>query len=73
MARRFFELAFTPAVQAEQVLYGSRAAYAAITAVTGGDAADVLSQREIAFIEARDSFYLASVSGKSLTKYARKR
>jgi predicted pyridoxine 5'-phosphate oxidase superfamily flavin-nucleotide-binding protein len=62
VARRFFELAFTPAVQAEQVLYGSRAAYAAITAVTGGDAADVLSQREIAFIEARDSFYLASVS-----------
>jgi predicted pyridoxine 5'-phosphate oxidase superfamily flavin-nucleotide-binding protein len=62
VARRFFELAFTPAVQAEQVRYGSRAAYAAITAVTGGDAADVLSQREIAFIEARDSFYLASVS-----------
>ena len=62
MARRFFELAFTPAVQAEQVRYGSRAAYAAITAVTGGDAADVLSQREIAFIEARDSFYLATVS-----------
>jgi predicted pyridoxine 5'-phosphate oxidase superfamily flavin-nucleotide-binding protein len=62
VARRFFELAFTPAVQAEQVRYGSRAAYAAITAVTGGGAADVLSQREIAFIEARDSFYLASVS-----------
>jgi predicted pyridoxine 5'-phosphate oxidase superfamily flavin-nucleotide-binding protein len=62
VARRFFELAFAPAVQAEQVRYGSRAAYAAITAVTGGDAADVLSQREIAFIEARDSFYLASVS-----------
>jgi len=63
VTRRFYDLAFTPAVQAEQARHGSRASYAALTANAGGDAAtDVLSQREIAFIEARDSFYLASVS-----------
>lgn len=63
MRRRFFDLAFTPAVQVEQARQGSRAAYAAVTANAGGDAsADVLTQREVAFIEARDSFYLASVS-----------
>jgi hypothetical protein len=63
MRRRFFDLAFTPAVQAEQARQGSRASYAAITANPGGDApADVPTQREVAFIEARDSFYLASVS-----------
>jgi uncharacterized protein len=61
--RRFYGLAFTPAVKAEQARQGSRAAYAAATAGGEGDAsADVLSPREIAFIEARDSFYLASVS-----------
>jgi predicted pyridoxine 5'-phosphate oxidase superfamily flavin-nucleotide-binding protein/nicotinamidase-related amidase len=63
MRRRFFDLTFTPAVQAEQTRQGSRAAYAAITANAGGDAyADVLTEREVAFIKARDSFYLASVS-----------
>ena len=63
MTRRFYDLAFTPAVRAEQVRRGSRASYAAITANTGDDAAaDVLSQREVAFIAARDTFYLASVS-----------
>jgi uncharacterized protein len=63
MRHRFFDLAFTPAVRAEQARRGSRASYAAITANAGGDASeDALSQREVAFIEARDSFYLASVS-----------
>ena len=63
MGRRFFDLAFTPTIQAEQARKGSRAAYAAITANAGGDdSADVLTQREVAFIEARDSFYLASIS-----------
>jgi uncharacterized protein len=61
--RRFFDLAFTPTVRAEQERRGSRAAYAAITAGGEGEAsADVLSQRELLFIEARDSFYLATVS-----------
>ena len=63
MRHRFFDLAFTPAVQAEQMRRGSRAAYAAIAAAAGGDAsADALSQPEVAFIETLDSFYLASVS-----------
>lgn len=63
MRRRFFDLAFTPTVRAEQERRGSRAAYAAITAGGEGEAsADVLSQRELLFIEARDSFYLATVS-----------
>ncbi len=63
MAHRFFGLAFTSAVQAEQVRHGSRAAYAALSAAAGGDvSADLLSEREVTFIAARDSFYLASVS-----------
>ena len=61
MRQRFFDIAFTPAVQAEQARRGSRAAYA-----SASDAAqtpsDRLSPHEIAFLEARDSFYLASVS-----------
>jgi uncharacterized protein len=60
---RFSDLAFTPAVQAEQARRGSRAGYAAVSADrSGGTSADVLEEREFAFIEARDSFYLASVS-----------
>jgi predicted pyridoxine 5'-phosphate oxidase superfamily flavin-nucleotide-binding protein len=61
---RFFDLAFTPAVQAEQARQGSRAGYAAAAANAAADgaSADVLGEREIAFIVARDSFYLASVS-----------
>jgi predicted pyridoxine 5'-phosphate oxidase superfamily flavin-nucleotide-binding protein len=60
---RFYDLAFTPAVQAEQARKGSRAAYAAASADAGdGESADALGEREGAFIAARDSFYLASVS-----------
>ncbi|WP_336485974.1 pyridoxamine 5'-phosphate oxidase family protein [Methylobacterium nigriterrae] len=60
MRHRFFDLAFTPSVQAEQTRRGSRAAYAA---ARGGPAdADGLSDREGTFIAGRDSFYLASVS-----------
>ncbi|ACA16022.1 pyridoxamine 5'-phosphate oxidase-related FMN-binding [Methylobacterium sp. 4-46] len=61
MRRRFFDLAFTPSVQAEQTRRGSRAAYA--SAAGGARAeADVLTDLEAAFIAERDSFYLASVS-----------
>jgi uncharacterized protein len=63
MTQRFFDLLFTPAVQAEQVCRGSRARYAALsTRRSDGTLADVLEERELAFIEARDSFYIASVS-----------
>jgi uncharacterized protein len=63
MKPRFSELAFTPAVRAEQTRRGSRAGYAAASAGAGDAAsADMLGEQEIAFIAARDSFYLASVS-----------
>jgi hypothetical protein len=63
MRHRFFDLAFTPAVQAEQVRRGSRAGYAALSARrSDGATADVLEEQEFAFIAERDSFYLATVS-----------
>ncbi|KQP28792.1 pyridoxamine 5'-phosphate oxidase family protein [Methylobacterium sp. Leaf100] len=60
MRHRFFDLAFTPSVQAEQARMGSREAYADAGAAMVPD--DSLTAREGAFIAARDSFYLASVS-----------
>jgi predicted pyridoxine 5'-phosphate oxidase superfamily flavin-nucleotide-binding protein len=63
VTHRFYDLAFTPAVQAEQARRGSRAAYAAASAdAEDGESADAFGEREAAFIAARDSFYLASVS-----------
>ena len=63
MRHRFFDLAFTPAVQAQQARRGSRAGYAALSARRGDSAtADVLEEQESAFIAERDSFYLATVS-----------
>lgn len=62
MSRRFFDLAFTPAVQAEQVRRGSRAVYARAAASAATPADLELGPREVAFLGARDSFYLASVS-----------
>lgn len=59
MARRFAKIAFTPTVRAEQERLGSRATYARLD---GGEPAEErLGDRERAFIESRDSFYLASV------------
>ena len=60
MARRFAKIAFTPNVSAEQVRQGSRATYARWE--LGEVAEEPLGDRERAFIGARDSFYLASVS-----------
>jgi uncharacterized protein len=63
MRHRFFDLAFTPTVKAEQARRGSRKAYEAAAADADGDAsADALSRQEIEFIAVRDSFHLASVS-----------
>jgi uncharacterized protein len=59
MSQHFGDIAFTPAVQAVQIARGSRRAYAAQAARADGD--DRLGGDEVAFIEARDSFYLASV------------
>jgi predicted pyridoxine 5'-phosphate oxidase superfamily flavin-nucleotide-binding protein len=62
MPRRFFELAFTPAVQAVQRRRGSRPMYARAAASDAAPADRALGPREVAFLGARDSFYLASVS-----------
>ena len=60
MTHRFAEIAFTDNVRALQSSRGSRAAYAAMDK---GEARNHrLSERETAFIGARDSFYIASVS-----------
>jgi hypothetical protein len=57
MAHRFLDLAFTPAVLAAQQHYYGRAQI-----VPPSTADDPLEPEEQAFIESRDSFYLASVS-----------
>jgi hypothetical protein len=60
MGRRFQELAFTPLVQQEQQKHGSREQYQRV--YEHGKAGDALGPQEQAFIAARDSFYMASVS-----------
>lgn len=60
MGHRFAELAFTPAVQAIQAREGSRDAYARQEA--GASHHDRLGPNEAAFIAARDSFYMATVT-----------
>jgi predicted pyridoxine 5'-phosphate oxidase superfamily flavin-nucleotide-binding protein len=60
MGHRFAELAFTPAVCALQEAEGSRAGYAKNE--PGDRHHDRLGEREAAFIAARDSFYMATVS-----------
>ncbi len=60
MGRAFADIAFTPAVRAEQTRQGSRAAYARLDAAP--DRRDSLGAREADFIEARDGFYQATVS-----------
>lgn len=59
MGNRFAEIAFTPAVQAQQQAHGSRATYA--RSLGGEPSNHRLSAREAEFIEQRDGFYLASV------------
>ncbi|MGF1648864.1 MAG: pyridoxamine 5'-phosphate oxidase family protein [Hyphomicrobiaceae bacterium] len=61
MGYKFAEIAFTPRVRAEQERAGSRAAYARREA-GDGNPRDRFGPDEAAFIAARDSFYLASVS-----------
>ena len=60
MTAHFFDLAFTPSVQAAQEANGSRRAYARHHEESAGP--DHLSDNETAFIAERDSFYLATVS-----------
>lgn len=60
MGHRFAELAFTASVREQQEALGSRANYAVMEG--GEDYNHVLSERETAFIQARDGFYMATVS-----------
>jgi predicted pyridoxine 5'-phosphate oxidase superfamily flavin-nucleotide-binding protein/uncharacterized protein (DUF433 family) len=60
MGHCFAEMAFTPAVKRVQERMGSRTAYARLEA--GETRNGVLGPREVGFIAARDSFYMASVS-----------
>jgi predicted pyridoxine 5'-phosphate oxidase superfamily flavin-nucleotide-binding protein len=60
MGNRFAEIAFTPAVQAQQETHGSRESYARFS--QGEPRNHRLGAKEVDFIQARDGFYLASVS-----------
>jgi hypothetical protein len=60
MGHRFAEIAFTPGVQRVQEEMGSRRGYARLHG--GAPHHDRLGPQEAAFIGARDSFYMATVS-----------
>ncbi len=60
MSRAYTDIAFTPAVRAVQTRLGSRSRYEAFDHTP--DRHDRLTDREAAFIEARDGFYQATVS-----------
>lgn len=60
MSNAFLDIAATPAVKAQQAAHGSRQAYARLE---GGEPKNTrLDAAEEAFIAARDSFYMATVS-----------
>ncbi len=61
MTQRFADLMFTPEVQSQQEANGSRSAYARLSPPNSPES-DRFSEDEAAFIAARDSFYLSSVS-----------
>jgi predicted pyridoxine 5'-phosphate oxidase superfamily flavin-nucleotide-binding protein len=60
MGRKFAEIAFTDNVKRVQAALGSRRGYEKVE--RSGEAGDRLGAREAAFIAARDSFYMATVS-----------
>lgn len=60
MAQTFLHTLFGPGARALQAAAGSRASYARMEA--GAGPVDRLTDRELDFISARDSFYMASVS-----------
>ncbi len=61
MSRSFPELAFTPLVKQQQELHNSRRQYARMEQALQAST-DSLGPAEQAFIQLRDSFYMASVS-----------
>jgi predicted pyridoxine 5'-phosphate oxidase superfamily flavin-nucleotide-binding protein len=60
MGRAFAKIAFTPLVKQQQELHGSRQQYQWIE--EAGESGVQLGEDERDFIEARDGFYMASVS-----------
>ena len=60
MSHRFADITFTDSVKAAQHAYGSRVQNERMQMEWGPN--DVLSDREIDFIQLRDTFYLASVN-----------
>ncbi len=62
MARQFTKIAFTDKVKEVQEHYGSREMYENV--VKRGVSEDSLTEREIDFINARDSFYMGTVNSK---------
>jgi predicted pyridoxine 5'-phosphate oxidase superfamily flavin-nucleotide-binding protein len=60
MGRRFAELAFTPAIKAQQIKHGSRTIYERVE--QSHDLGDRLGPHEQDFIGTRDSFYMASIT-----------
>jgi len=60
MGRQFAKIAFTPLVKEQQELHGSRRQYQRIEEI--GEPGSRLGEDERKFIEARDGFYMASVS-----------
>ncbi|MGV2830482.1 pyridoxamine 5'-phosphate oxidase family protein [Myxosarcina sp. GI1(2024)] len=59
MRRKFTEIAFIPGVKTAQTRYGSREVYEKF--VKQEISEDILTEKEIDFIQARDSFYLGTV------------
>jgi predicted pyridoxine 5'-phosphate oxidase superfamily flavin-nucleotide-binding protein len=60
MARRFHELAFTPLVKEQQAQHNSRSQYERMEQAAASGS--TLGPDEQAFLQLRDSFYMASVS-----------
>lgn len=60
MGRQFAKIAFTPLVKKQQELHGSRRQYQRIE--EAGEAGSRLGEDERKFVQARDGFYMASVS-----------
>jgi predicted pyridoxine 5'-phosphate oxidase superfamily flavin-nucleotide-binding protein len=60
MGRQLAKIAFTPLVKKQQELHGSRREYERIEEI--GEPGSRLGEDEREFIEARDGFYMASVS-----------
>lgn len=60
MAQTYLHTMFGEGARALQAAAGSRASYARMEANAGD--ADILTSRELDFIDARDSFYMASIS-----------